>query len=76
MGADFGCKTAVALSNGTKIEAPKVLATAQNQIRKLSKQLCCKRKSEKRKVKASRRWKATQRKISKVKRKVANQRQN
>ncbi|BAU10347.1 putative transposaseS891/IS1136/IS1341 family protein [Leptolyngbya sp. NIES-3755] len=76
IGADFGCKTAVALSDGTKIEAPKFLATAQKQIRKLSKQLRRKRKPEKRKIKASRRWKATQRKISKVKRKAANQRQD
>ncbi len=76
VGADFGCKTAVALSDGTKIEAPKFLSTAQAQIRKLSKQLRRKRKPEKRKVKASRRWRSVQTRIRKVKRVVANQRQN
>ncbi|MEN9231873.1 MAG: transposase [Thermostichus sp. DG02_5_bins_236] len=76
IGADFGCKTAVALSDGTKIEAPKFLAKAQDQIKNLSKQQRRKRKPEKHKVKASRRWKKIQAKIRKVKRKVKNQRQN
>lgn len=76
VGADFGCKTAMALSTGEKIEAPKFLAKAQSEILRLSKQQRRKRKPEKRKLKASRRWKKTQANIRKVKRKVKNQRQN
>ncbi len=76
IGADFGCKTAVALSDGNKIEAPKFLAKAQEQITQLSKQQRRKRKPQKRKVKASRRWRKTQAKIRKVKRQVKNKRHN
>lgn len=76
IGADFGCKTAVALSDGNKIEAPKFLAKAQEQITQLSKQQRRKRKPQKRKVKASRRWRQAQAKIRKVKRQVKNKRHN
>ncbi len=76
IGADFGCKTAFALSDGTKITSPKFLAQAQDQVRQLSKQQRRKRKPEKRKFKASRRWKKAQAQISKVKRRVKNQRHN
>lgn len=76
IGADFGCKTAVALSDGTKIEAPKFLAEAQDEITQLSKQQRRKRKPQKRKVKASRRWRKAQSKIRKVKRQVKNRRHN
>jgi putative transposase len=76
IGLDFGCQTAVAMSNGTMIEPPKFLTNAQSQINRLSKQLRRKRKPEKKKRKASRRWKKIQAKISKLKRKVANRRQN
>ncbi len=44
-------------------------------VKQLSKQLRRKRRPEKRKTKASRRWRKAQGLISKVKRKVANQRQ-
>lgn len=74
IGADFGCKTAAALSDGGKIEAPKFLAEAQDKITQLSKQQRRKRKPQKRKVKASRRWRKAQTKIRKVKRQVKNKR--
>jgi putative transposase len=76
IGADFGCKTAVALSDGNKIESPKFLATAQSKVSHLSKQLRRKRRPKKRQVKASRRWKKTQKRISRLKQKIANQRKN
>lgn len=76
VGLDFGCKTAVATSKGEFIENPKFLANSQEKIRQLSKGLRRKRKPEKRRVKASRRWKKIQAKISKERRKVANRRQD
>ena len=76
IGLDFGCKTAIATSDGVKIEPPKFLAQAITQINRASKQLRRKRKPERRKCKASRRWKKAQQKISKLKKKVAQQRQN
>ena len=74
IGLDFGCKVAVATSEGEFIEAPKFQAKAQEKVNQLSKNLRRKRHPEKRKVKASRRWKKHQKQISKVKRKVSNQR--
>jgi putative transposase len=76
IGLDFGCKTAIADSTGNKIEPPKFLKGASTQINKISQQLRRKRKPEKKKVKASRRWKKTQARLAKLKRKVANKRQN
>ena len=76
IGLDFGCKTAIADSNGNKIEPPRFLKEAQSQINKISKQLRRKRKPEKKKAKASRRWKKTQARLAKLKRKVANKRHN
>ncbi|MBW4532451.1 MAG: transposase [Pleurocapsa minor HA4230-MV1] len=76
IGLDFGCKTAIADSNGSQIEPPKFLKEAQSQINKISKQLRRKRKPEKRKIKASRRWKKIQSHLAKLKRKIANKRQN
>lgn len=76
IGLDFGCKVAIADSLGRKIEPPKFLKNAQAQINKLSKQLRRKRKPEKKKVKASRRWKKIQALLAKLKRKIANKRQN
>ena len=76
VGLDFGCLTAIAMSNGTKIDNPKFLANAQQNIRLAEKQKRRKRKPEKRKTKASRRWKKAEKKVKKLKHKVANQRQN
>ncbi len=74
VGLDFGCKVAIATSFGEFIEAPKFQAKAAEKVKQLSKQLRRKRRPEKRKTKASRRWRKAQGLISKVKRKVANQR--
>ncbi|WP_413160591.1 RNA-guided endonuclease InsQ/TnpB family protein [Capilliphycus salinus ALCB114379] len=76
IGLDFGSKVAVATSDGDLIESPKFLKQASGQITQLSKGLRRKRKPEKRKVKASRRWKKINAQIGKIKRKVANQRQD
>ncbi len=74
IGLDFGCKVAIATSNGEFIEAPKFQAKAAQKVKQLSKQLRRKRRPEKRKTRASRRWLQAQTLISKVRRKVANQR--
>ncbi len=74
IGLDFGCKVAIATDHGEFIEAPKFQAQAAQKVKQLSKQLKRKRRPEKRKTKASRRWHKAQGLISKVKRKVANQR--
>ncbi|MEB3280070.1 MAG: transposase [Lyngbya sp.] len=76
IGLDFGSKVAIATSDGELIESPKFLKQSQEKVTQLSKRLRRKRKPEKRKVKASRRWKKCQAQINKVKRKVANQRQD
>ena len=76
VGLDFGCLTAIAMSNGTKIDNPKFLGLAQENIRFAEKQKRRKRKPEKKKIKASRRWKKVEKKVKKLKHKVANQRQN
>lgn len=76
IGLDFGCKTAIADSDGNQITPPKFLANAQKEIEQLSKKLRRKRKPEKRKVRASRRWKKIQDKITKLQKKVVQQRQN
>jgi putative transposase len=92
IGADFGCLTAVALSDGTKIENPRFLAVQQKKIKQVSKSLRRKRKPEKRcvlvgspdvksatrqnKTKASRRWRKVKNKVRKLHQKVARQRQN
>lgn len=80
VGIDFGCKSALAITDGenhTFVEAPKFLRKAEVQIKKLSKGK--RRKvapNRRKKQKGSSRWKKAQLKISKVTRKVANQRQN
>ena len=80
VGIDFGCKSALAITDGEThsfIEAPKFLRKAEAQIKHLSKEK--RRKvapNRRKKQKASSRWKKAQSKISKVTRKVANQRSN
>jgi putative transposase len=80
VGIDFGCKTALAITDGENhsfVKAPKFLRNSEAKIKHLSKGK--RRKvapSKKKKQKASSRWKKTQSKISKVTRKVANQRDN
>ena len=67
---------AIGKSDGELIESPLFLKQSQAKITKLSKGLRRKRKPEKRRIKASRRWKKQRAKISKIQRKVANQRQD
>jgi putative transposase len=75
IGIDFGTLTAVALSDGTKLENPRFLAHTQAQIRTASKQKRRKRgPSRKKGIRASRRWKRAQSKVSKLQRKAARQR--
>lgn len=80
VGIDFGCKSALAITDGEAhsfVEAPKFLRNAQAQIKRLSKGK--RRKvapNRRKKQKGSSRWKKAQSKISKVTRKVANQRAN
>lgn len=75
VGLDFGTLTAIALSDGTKIENPRFLANTQAKIRTASKQKRRKRAPHRKsKVRASRRWKKAQSKVSKLTRKAARQR--
>ncbi len=80
VGIDFGCNTALAITDGEThsfVEAPKFLRKAERQIKHLSKGK--RRKvapNRRKKQKSSSRWKKTQAHISKITRKVANQRQN
>jgi len=80
IGIDLGCKSALSITDGTnhqQIDAPRFLRNAEHKIKQASKE---KRRSRapnrKKKVKASRRWKKAQAKVSKLIRKVANSRQN
>lgn len=77
IGLDFGCLAAVAMSDGTRIENPKFLVTAQAKVSQVSKAKRRKRSPNfKKKIKASKRWKKASKRVSKLQRKVANQRQN
>ncbi|MCM0590165.1 MAG: transposase [Gloeotrichia echinulata IR180] len=80
IGIDLGCISALSITDGLnhqQIEAPKFLRNAEHQIKKASKEKRRKRApNRKKKIKASRRWKKAQNKVSKLTRKVANQRQN
>jgi putative transposase len=80
IGIDLGCKSALSITDGEnhqQIEAPKFLRTAEQKIKKASKE---KRRSRapnrNKKIKASRRYKKAQSKVTKLVRKVGNQRQN
>jgi len=80
VGIDFGCKSALAITDGEThsfVEAPKFVRKAEVQIKQLSQGKRRKAAPNRRKKqKASSRWKKTQSTISKVTRKVANQRSN
>ncbi len=77
IGIDFGCLTAAAISDGTMIENPRFMASTQAKIKRASQQ---KRRKQapnfKKKVKASKRWKKAQKRVSTLQRKAANQRQD
>ena len=77
IGLDFGLHHAVAMSDGTIIDAPKFLAKAAKEIKKANKEK--RRKlypNRKKKIKASKRWKRSQNKVSQLTRKVARKRQD
>ena len=77
VGIDFGVLTAAALSDGTKVENPRLLASSQNKVRIASKAKRRKRSPNfKKKVKGSKRWKKASKRVSKLQRSVANQRQD
>ncbi|XHR79971.1 MAG: RNA-guided endonuclease InsQ/TnpB family protein [Gloeotrichia echinulata GP01] len=77
---DLGCNDAIAWTNGVEnglVPAPRFFRKAEEKNKQLSKGKRRKRSPNfKKKIKASRRWKKTQKLISKLLRKVANQRQN
>jgi putative transposase len=77
---DLGCNDAIAWTNGQEnglIPAPKFFRKAEQKIKQLSKGERLRRLPNfKKKQKASRRWKKVQKQISKLYRKVANQRQD
>ncbi|MDJ0717563.1 MAG: transposase [Prochloraceae cyanobacterium] len=76
VGIDFGTLTAAALSDGNKIDNPRFLKNASTKIKQISKHLKRKRRPEKRKVSASRRWKKTNKLIAKIHNQTANKRQD
>lgn len=77
---DLGCNDAIAWTNGEEnglVPAPRFLRKAGQKNKQLSKAKRRKRSPNfKKKIKASRRWKTANRKVSKLTRVVANQRQN
>lgn len=91
VGLDFGCLTAVAMSDGTVVENPRFLAATKVRITRASKALRRKVKSDfkqrafgknplpetsRRKIKSSKRWRKSSKIVAKLQRKVANQREN
>jgi len=77
VGLDFGCLTAVAMSDGTMVENPRFLATMKAKISKAS--IAKRRKVKpdfKKKIKASKRWRKANKKVASLQRKVAFQRQD
>ena len=77
VGLDFGLYHAVAMSDGTIIDAPKFLAKASKEIKKANKEKRRKRcPNRKKKIKASKRWQRAQRKVSQLTRKVGRKRQD
>jgi putative transposase len=80
IGIDLGCKSALSITDGENhysIEAPKFLRNAEQKIKKASKDKRRKRAPNRnKKIKASRRYKKAQSKVTKLVRKVGNQRQN
>ncbi|AFY45778.1 transposase IS891/IS1136/IS1341 family [Nostoc sp. PCC 7107] len=80
IGIDLGCKAALSITDGEnhqQIDAPKFLRNAEQKIKKASKEKRRKRAPNRnKKIKASRRYKKAQSKVTKLVRKVGNQRQN
>jgi putative transposase len=80
IGIDLGCKSALSITDGDnhqQIEAPKFLRNAEQKIKKASQEKRRKRAPNRnKKIKASRRYKKAQYKVSKIIARVGNQRQN
>lgn len=75
VGIDFGVHHAASLSDGTIIDNPKFLAKTSEKVRQASKEKRRKRAPNfKKKIKASKRWRKAQKKVTKLSNKVANQR--
>jgi putative transposase len=75
IGLDLGCKEAVTFSDGIQISKPIFISEGERAVKLASKSLRRKRRPDrKKKVKASRRFKKVQAKISKLRRKVGRQR--
>ncbi len=75
IGLDFGVTHAVAMSDGTIIDAPKFLAKAAKKIKALNKEKRRKRSpNRKKKIKASKGWRRAQNKVSQLTRKIARKR--
>ncbi|MBW4445337.1 MAG: transposase [Spirirestis rafaelensis WJT71-NPBG6] len=77
---DLGCNDAIAWTNGVEnslVAAPRFLRKAEQENKQLSKAKRRKRSANfKKKIKASRRWKKAQKQVSRLNKKVSNQRQN
>lgn len=77
VGMDFGTLTAIALSDGTKIENPRFLANTKEKIKKASKQKRRKKApNHKKRVRGSKRWKKAAKKVAQLQKKASNQRQD
>jgi putative transposase len=77
VGIGFGVLTAAALSDGTRIENPKFLASFQAKVRRASRVKRRKRSPDfKKKIKGSKRWRKASKRVSKLQRKVAQERRN
>ena len=80
VGIDLGCKSALSITDGEnhqQIDAPKFYRIAEQKIKKASKEKRRKRAPNRnKKIKASRRYKKAQAKVSLLIARVANQRQN
>jgi putative transposase len=75
IGIDLGCKDAVTFSDGEKIPKPQFIKTGERAVKLASRSLRRKRKTDRTKgIKASRRWKKMQSRVSKLQRKVGRQR--
>ena len=77
IGIDLGCKTAVAFSDGTKVEKPEFIAEGEKAVKQASKRLRRKQAPNRtRRIKGSRRWRIEMQRVSRLKRKVTRQRDN
>ncbi|WP_019505430.1 RNA-guided endonuclease TnpB family protein [Pleurocapsa sp. PCC 7319] len=77
VGLDFGTHYAVAFSDGTIIDNPRFIKQSQDQVNRLAIDSRRKRApNHKKRLKASRRWKKANKAVSKIRSKVARQRQD